>query len=131
MTILRNLKARLEKSKSEWAEDLPSILWAYHTMSKISTVYGTESVILVEIGMPTFRTLNFDKESNEAGLRLNLDTLTERREQAKVHLIAYKHQFAKYYNWSVKHMSFFPGDLVLRKVILPTKELNAGKLSPM
>ncbi|GFY92470.1 hypothetical protein Acr_08g0008660 [Actinidia rufa] len=32
-TILRNLKARLERSKSEWAEDLPSILWAYHTTS--------------------------------------------------------------------------------------------------
>ena len=46
--ILRNLKARLEKFKSEWADDLPSILWAYHTTSKIpigemsySMVYGT------------------------------------------------------------------------------------------
>ena len=27
--ILRNLKVRLEKSKSEWVKDLPSILWAY------------------------------------------------------------------------------------------------------
>ena len=26
-TILRNLKTRLEKSKIEWMEDLPSILW--------------------------------------------------------------------------------------------------------
>ena len=59
---MRNLKARLEKSKSEWAEDLPSILWAYHMTSRIpigempySMVYGTESVILVEIGIPSFR----------------------------------------------------------------------------
>ena len=34
-TILRNLKERLEKSKSEWVEDLPSILWAYHTARRI------------------------------------------------------------------------------------------------
>ena len=60
-TIMRNLKARLEKSKSEWAEDLPSILWVYHTTSRIligetlySIVYGTESVIPVKIGMPSF-----------------------------------------------------------------------------
>ena len=55
-TILRNLMARLEKSKSEWAQDLSSVPWAYHTMSRISTgethyslVYGIESVIPVEI----------------------------------------------------------------------------------
>ena len=48
-TILKNLKVRLEKFKSEWAEYLPSILWAYHTISRIPTdetpylmVYGAE-----------------------------------------------------------------------------------------
>ena len=63
-TILRNMKARLEKSKSEWAKDLPSILWAYHMTSKIpmgempySLVYGKESVILVEIVLGTAKFL--------------------------------------------------------------------------
>ncbi|GFZ03434.1 hypothetical protein Acr_16g0000580 [Actinidia rufa] len=104
-TILRNLKARLERSKSEWAEDLPSILWAYHTTSRIPTgetpysmVFGTESVIPVEIGVPSFRTLNFYKESNEAELRLNLDLLEEKREKAEIRQAAYKCQVAKYYN---------------------------------
>ena len=41
-------------------------------------VYGTESVIQVEIGMPNFRTSNFDKENNETELRLNLISLTKR-----------------------------------------------------
>ena len=61
--ILRNLKTRLEKSKGELVKDLLSILWEYHTMSIIPTgetpfsmVYGTESVIPVEIRMPGFRT---------------------------------------------------------------------------
>ncbi|GFZ14654.1 hypothetical protein Acr_24g0008440 [Actinidia rufa] len=136
-TILRNLKARLERSKSEWAEDLPSVLWAYHTTSRIPTgetpysmVFGTESVILVEIGMPNFRTSNFDKESNEVELRLNLDLLEEKREKAELRQMAYKCQVAKYYNQRVKHRSFLPGDLVLRKVTLSTKEPNMGKLGP-
>ena len=48
--------------------------------------------------MLSFRTLNFDKENNEAKLSLNLDLHNEKREQAKVRQAAYKHQIAKYYN---------------------------------
>ena len=32
---LRNLKMRLEKSKGGWTNDLPNVLWAYHTTSRI------------------------------------------------------------------------------------------------
>ncbi|GFS34945.1 hypothetical protein Acr_00g0036910 [Actinidia rufa] len=134
----KNLKARLERSKSEWAVDLPSILWAYHTTSRriptgetpYSMVFGTESVIPVEIGMPSFRTSNFDNKSNEAELRLNLDLLEERKEKAELRQATYKCQVAKYYNQRVKHRSFLLGDLVLRKVTLSTKEPNTGKLGP-
>ena len=73
-TIMRNLKVRLEKSKGEWAKDVPCILWAYYTTSKIPMsempffmVYGTKLVVPVEIRMPSFRTSNFDKENNEEG----------------------------------------------------------------
>ncbi|GFS34966.1 hypothetical protein Acr_00g0037010 [Actinidia rufa] len=133
----RNLKARLERSKSEWAEDLPSILWAYHTTSRIPTgetpysmVFGTESVIPVEIGVPSFRTLNFNEKGNEGELRLNLDLLDEKRERAELHQAAYKSRIAKYYNERVKHRSFLPGDLVLRRVTLSTRDPSAGKLGP-
>ncbi|XP_057510765.1 uncharacterized protein LOC130793127 [Actinidia eriantha] len=101
-TILRNLKVRLERSKSEWAKELPSILWAYHTTSQIPTgktpysmVFGTKSVIPVEIGMPSFQTSNYDKENNEIELRLNLDLLDEKRERAELRQAAYKCQVAK------------------------------------
>ena len=30
-TILDGLKKRLEKAKGKWAEELPSVLWAYQT----------------------------------------------------------------------------------------------------
>ena len=49
-----------------------------------SLVYGIESVIPIEIVMPSFRTMNFSKETNKTELRLNLDLLTERRERAEV-----------------------------------------------
>ena len=39
--ILRNLKARLKKSKSEWVKNLPIVLWAYPTGEMPYSVYGT------------------------------------------------------------------------------------------
>ena len=56
-----------------------------------SMVYGIESVILVEIGMLSFRTLNFEKENNKTKLRLNLDLLDEKRERVEVRQVAYKY----------------------------------------
>ena len=55
--ILKNLKARLKKFKNEWVEDFPSLLWAYPMGETLYSVYGTESVIPVKIGMPSFRVL--------------------------------------------------------------------------
>ena len=93
-------------------------------------VYGTKSVIPVEIGMSSFKISNFDKENNEIELRLNLDLLDEKKERAKIRQATYKHQVSKYYNQRGKHRSFLLGDLVLRKVTLSTKEPNVGKLDP-
>ncbi|GFY81124.1 hypothetical protein Acr_01g0009330 [Actinidia rufa] len=87
-TILKNLKARLERSKSEWVEELPGILWAYHTTNRISTgetpysmVFGIESVIPIEIGMPNFRTSNFSEENNKIELCLNLTYLMRKEKK--------------------------------------------------
>ena len=41
--------------------------------------------------MPSFSTMNFDKENNEIELRLNPDLLTKRKERAKVCQAANKH----------------------------------------
>ena len=56
-----------------------------------SLMYGIELVIPVEIGMINFWAMNFDKETNEVELRLNLDLLTDRRECTEVRQTAYKH----------------------------------------
>ena len=56
-----------------------------------SMVYGTEFAIPVEIGMPSFRTSNFNKKNKEIELRLNLDLIDENRERAEIRQVAYKH----------------------------------------
>jgi len=54
--LLRGLKGRLEKAKGSWAEEVPRIIWAYHTTEQSGThetpfslVYGCDAMILVEI----------------------------------------------------------------------------------
>ena len=80
--------------------------------------------------MPSFKTMNFDKENNKVELRLNLDLLDEKRDRVEVRQATYKHQVANYYYQRVRHKSFLPSNLVLKKVTLSTKELNAKKLGP-
>ena len=54
--LLRGLKRRLEKTKGTWTEEVPRIVWAYHTTphstsreTPFSLVYGSDAMILVEI----------------------------------------------------------------------------------
>ena len=42
--------------------------------------FGTEVVILVEIGLLTLRTENFEEEANSEQLRANVDLLEETQE---------------------------------------------------
>ena len=69
--ILRGLRTKLDESKGKWAEELPGVLWAYHTTARTTTqetpfnlVFGTEAVIPVEIGLPTMRVDFYDESRN-------------------------------------------------------------------
>ncbi|GKA59094.1 reverse transcriptase domain-containing protein [Tanacetum coccineum] len=80
------IKARLGEGNKNWIEEIPHVLWAYHTMIKssngdtpFSLTYGTEAVIPAEIGMLTYRTVTVDIVRNDDEIRLNLDLLEERR----------------------------------------------------
>lgn len=52
--------------------------------------FGMEVVILVEIGMDTYKKENFDSRRNEESLRNSLDLLEEKRDEATLRIIAYK-----------------------------------------
>nr|GEY75571.1 hypothetical protein [Tanacetum cinerariifolium] len=115
------IKARLGEGNKNWVEELPHVLWAHRTMIKsshgdtpFSLTYGTEAVIPVEIGMPTYRTTGVDAVNNDEELRLNLDLLEERRELAAMSEARSKSKMMKYYNSRVRGVAFKPGDFVYR-----------------
>nr|GEZ02676.1 reverse transcriptase domain-containing protein [Tanacetum cinerariifolium] len=61
------IMACLGERNKNWVEELPHVLWAHRIMIKsshvdtpLSLTYGTEAVIPVEIGMPTYRTAAVD-----------------------------------------------------------------------
>jgi hypothetical protein len=80
--LLNGLKKKIKETKSEWAELLNEILWAYKTTQKTFTsetsfllIYGTKDMIQIEIGCPSHQVVNYISEGNEQGLRTNLDFL--------------------------------------------------------
>ncbi|GJV35195.1 reverse transcriptase domain-containing protein [Tanacetum coccineum] len=104
-SLLRGIKTKLEKGGLAWAEEVPNVLWAHRTMKNTSNgetpfslTYGTEVVILAEIGMPTHRTSSVNEKTNDQKLHLNLNLLEERREIAAIREARYKQQVEKYYN---------------------------------
>ncbi|RDX61757.1 hypothetical protein CR513_59983, partial [Mucuna pruriens] len=132
--ILRGLRKRLEEAKGRWAEELPQVLWSYHTTPLSTTnetpfrlTFGTEAVIPVEIGEPSPRTALFEPRENEEELRANLDMLHEVREVAHVREYAVKTRVAGRYDRRAIPRKFHPQDLILRKV---TRLTNSNKLTP-
>ena len=91
------IKTRLEGAKGLWPEELLNVLWAYRMTTRTLTgetlfrlTFGTEVIILVEIGLTSFRTNKYGEESNNNQLWLNLDLLDEARDQAEVKTKAYQ-----------------------------------------
>ncbi|GJS98197.1 reverse transcriptase domain-containing protein [Tanacetum coccineum] len=85
------IKARMGKENKNWMEEISHVLWAHRTMVKssngdtpFSLTYETEAVIPAEIEMPTFRTGEVDVTKNDEALKINLELLEEKREQAAI-----------------------------------------------
>ncbi|GKA96500.1 reverse transcriptase domain-containing protein [Tanacetum coccineum] len=130
------IKARLDRHKGRWVEELSHVLWAHRTTIKVSTgdtpfslVYGTEAVIPAEIGMPTIRTAEVNIATNDDERRIDLDILEERREQAAIQEEKAKLQMKGYYDAKVRGVSFRPGDFVYRANDASHAE-DTGKLRP-
>ncbi|GJY82620.1 reverse transcriptase domain-containing protein [Tanacetum coccineum] len=110
------------REKSRWVYELPNVLWAHQTSIKqsngetpFSLTYGSEAVILAEIGIPTYRTLMMREGYNEEEMRLNLDLLQERRETTAVREARYKTKMEQCYNKKVRPAGFRPGEFMFRR----------------
>ena len=118
-------------------EELPSVLWAYRTMLKRSTgetpfsaTYGVEVVIPAEVNLCNARVSRFSSAENSELMLKHLNLLEERQQLATIRLVEYQQKLARRYNRDVRKREFGAKDLVLRKVIGNTRDVNAGKLVP-
>ena len=85
-------------------------------------MFGTEAVILMEMGLTSFRVKTYEDQKNQQELNNSLYLIDEVREEAMKRMVKHKEAMAKYYNRKVKVRRFNTGDLVLRKVSQATKD---------
>ena len=85
-------------------------------------MFGTEAVILIEMGLTSFRVKTYEDQKNQQELNNSLYLIDEVREEAMKRMVKHKEAMAKYYNRKVKVRRFNTGDLVLRKVSQATKD---------
>ena len=86
--------------------------------------FGIEAVILVDVGLTSFRVKTYEDQKNQQELNSNLDIIDEVREEIMERMAKHKEAMARYYNKKVKVKRFNTRDLVLRKVSQATKDLS-------
>ena len=81
-TLLKIIKTKLDDAKGAWPKELPNALWAYRTTARTPTgetpfrlTFGTEAVILVEVGVTSTRRVVFSEEGNDDNKRVKLRQL--------------------------------------------------------
>jgi len=120
--ILREIKRRLETTKANWRDEVPRVLWSYHTTPQSTTretpcnlVYGIDALIKVEIVEPTPHICNVFQKASEEGQRANLDLLEEVRKCVRVRVEALKRRVKLRYKSKAIPKQFKVVDLVMRK----------------
>ncbi|XP_075499285.1 uncharacterized protein LOC142537674 [Primulina tabacum] len=99
--LVKALKTRLHGKGKDWVEVLPSVLWAYRTTPRSSTletpyslVYGSEAVLPVEIGQSSIRIESYPNH-NDQSRAIELDLVEERRDRANIRMEAYRSRVMK------------------------------------
>ncbi|RDX62821.1 Tf2-8, partial [Mucuna pruriens] len=133
--ILKGLRKLLEEAKGRSVEELPQVLWSYHTTPHSTTnetpfrlTFGIEAMIPMEVGESSPRIALFEQSGNEEELRANLDILQDIREIAHVREYVVKARAARRYDKGIVPRHFKPQDLVLRRI---TQKVESNKLIPI
>jgi len=116
------MKRRLDKAKGTLAEEVPRIVWAYHTTPQSTTkerpfslVYGSDAMIPVEVQESSPHFHNFVAEESNEERKVNLDLLDEVREKARIKVEALKRKVEYRYSSKLRPRQFQVVDLVMRK----------------
>ena len=75
-----------------------------------SLAFGFDAVIPVKVGLVGFQVKHYNLGLNEEGIKLSLDLLQEKRDEAQATMAAYQQRTAKYFNKRVKPKQFNAGD---------------------
>ncbi|XP_061351287.1 uncharacterized protein LOC133296340 [Gastrolobium bilobum] len=135
--LSKGIKKKLTSHKGAWLENLHGVLWGYRTTAQSSTretpfrlTYGSEAMIPVEIGEPSWRKDQVTEVTNSQGLKETLDLIEEIRERAAQSDRQSKERSASRYNRRVILRKFQTSDLVLRQADVGNKNAQDGKLAP-
>jgi hypothetical protein len=117
--IKKRLLAPLEKAKSAWVEELPSVLWSIRTTPNAATqetpfFSGAEAVLPVDVTHKAPRVMAYDKTTSTEALQNDVDVLDEARDKALERAMQYQQSLRNYHSSQVHPRSFVVGDLVLR-----------------
>ncbi|KAK8926340.1 hypothetical protein KSP39_PZI018276 [Platanthera zijinensis] len=141
--IVNLLKKKITNLKGNWAEQLPSVLWALRTTPNSATgetpfklSHGSEALIPVEFEVHSPRVIAAEDGSeewrleNEEAQRLSLDYVEELRDLASMRQEETKRRMARHFDKNVRLKNFLAGDLVMKKVDAAGRGAAVGKLHP-
>jgi transposase InsO family protein len=119
--IKKRLLAPLEKAKSTWVDELPSVLWSLRITPNAATqetpfflVHGAKAVLPVEVTHEAPRVMAYDETTSTEALQDDVDALDEARDKALERATQYQQSLRNYHSSRVRPRSFVVGDLVLR-----------------
>ncbi|RDX99369.1 hypothetical protein CR513_17592, partial [Mucuna pruriens] len=117
-----------------WVEELPQVLWSYHTTlhspiqeTPFRLTFGTNAMIPIDVEESFLRTILCKSDSNKEELRANLDFLQEERKMAHIRECAVKGRVAKKYISTVFPHPIRKDDLVLIRTLMG---VAMNKLTP-
>ena len=87
-------------------------------------------MIPVEVSIPSLQRETYNRDENHALKCYELNLLEEKRDFTALKIASYKRRSERYFNAKVKERRFKEDELILRKVLPNTKEVNAGVLGP-
>nr|GEW01683.1 reverse transcriptase domain-containing protein [Tanacetum cinerariifolium] len=121
--LKRVLERTVRENRASWSDKLDDALWAFHTAYKTpigctpyKLVYGKSCHLLIELEHRAYWALkhvNFDLKTAGDHRKLQLNKLSELRNQAYANSVIYKERMKKLHDSKIKNHIFNVGDQVL------------------